>query len=189
MSQLFCSDIEIINLQTTSQVSDEDIKKIDRKSGHSRNRNLSIFLQILTTVFVICSLLFYPKGIVASCLLFIVTLPKLISCIKNRKIHACYAVVTDKKERWGKVGGKNNPTVMPYSQTDCIGSSNQKHHLTYDIKSFYFCTVEIYGEIFENVCCFGKDYDKINVGDTVVISGNTGIPIVYERTKGDNDEI
>ena len=189
MSQLFCSDIEIKYLQSTSQVSDEDIKKIDRKSGHSRERNFFIFFQVLMTIFVICSLLFYPKGIAASCLLFIVTLPKLISCIKNRKIHACYAVVTEKKERWGKVGGKNNPTVMPYSQTDCIGSSNRKHHLTYDIKSFYFCTVEIYGEIFENVCCFVKDFDKINVGDTVVISGNTGIPIVYEKTKGENNEI
>lgn len=66
MPQLFCSDIEIINLQTNSQVSDEDIKTIDRKSGHSRKRNLFIFLQSLTAVLVICSLLFYPKGIVAS---------------------------------------------------------------------------------------------------------------------------
>ena len=103
----------------------------------------------------------------------------LIPCLRHRKIFACRAVVIEKKERWAKVSGRNDPAVMPYCETEGADPSKCRTHLFYSLKSYYFCTVNINGEIFENVCCYEKDFDKIKSGDTVVIGVNTGVPIFY----------
>ncbi len=186
MKRLYCSDVEIEYLKNTSQVTEEDIKMINKKNHFSRKRNLVIVGEILFIFFAVYSLFCLRETLVPSCILCIIALPKFIHCIKHRNIAACYAVVTEKKERWGKVSGRNNPSVKPYEETDSVGSSNRKQHLFYNIRSFYFCTVEINGEIFENICCFDKDYDKIGVGETVVIGGNTGIPVIYKKAESEH---
>lgn len=179
MRQLNCSDVKIEYLKSPSQISDEDIKVIDKKSGHSRKQR---FLIVCFIVFLCATVysLFYAHKMFICCFMFTAfMLALLIPCIRNWKIYACRAVVTEKKERWAKVSGRNDPAVMPYYATESADQSKCKTHLFYSFKSYYFCTVNINGEIFENVCCFDKDFDKTEVGDSVIIGVNTGVPIVY----------
>ena len=165
MRQLNCSDVKIEYLKSPSQISDEDIKVIDKKSGHSRKQRFLIVCFIVFLCATVYSLFYAHK--------------MFIPCIRNWKIYACRAVVTEKKERWAKVSGRNDPAVMPYYATESADQSKCKTHIFYSFKSYYFCTVNINGEIFENVCCFDKDFDKTEVGDSVIIGVNTGVPIVY----------
>ena len=179
MRQLNCSDVKLEYLKFPSQISNEDIKNIDIKSGHSRKLRLLIACCISFLCAAVYSIFYAPKMIVCSFMLTVFLFALLIPCLRHWKIFACRAVVTEKKERWAKVSGRNDPAVMPYCETEGEDPSKCRTHLFYSLKSYYFCTVNINGEIFENVCCYEKDFDKIKSGDTVVIGGNTGIPIVY----------
>ena len=102
MKRLYCSDVEIEYLKNTSQVTEEDIKMINKKSHFSRKRNLVIVGEILFIFFAVYSLLCLRETLVPSCILCIIALPKFIHCIKHRNITACYAVVTEKKGALGK---------------------------------------------------------------------------------------
>ena len=179
MRQLNCSDVKLEYLKSPSQISDEDIKNIDIKSGHSRKRQFLIACCISFLCAAVYSLFYAPKMFIC-CFMFIAfMLAQLIPCLRHRKIFACRAVVTGKKERWAKVSGRNDPAVMPYCETESADKTKCRTHLFYSLKSYYFCSVDINGEIFENVCCYEKDFDKIKSGNTVVIGVNTGVPVVY----------
>lgn len=179
MRQLYCSNVKIEYLKMPSQISNDEIKIIDTKSGHSRKRIFLMTAGIVLLCGAVYSLFFVKEMFICFCMLTAFILALLIPCLKHWKIYACHAVVTDKKERRAKVSGRNDPQVMPYSKTESTAPSKPKTHLFYSLKSYFFCTVRINGEIFENVCCFTEDYDKIAVGDTVIIGENTGIPIIY----------
>lgn len=185
--KLKCTDIEEMYLEHPSEVSAEDIKMINKKT---QSKKLIIDNIVLLAVFVIgliLSLIYSHKTILPCTAFVLIMLYVLYDDLKKRNVTACYAVVTEKKERWAIENAKKTPHIIPYEKTDSVGSSNRKQHLFYNIRSYYFCTVEINGEIYENVCCFDNDYNKIEVGDTVVIGGNTGLPIIYECTASGKD--
>lgn len=179
MKKLTCSDIENEYLKNTLQVCDEDIKMINQKTRCRESLAENIVLIAIFGAGAVYSLLYSRETLPACCILVLMLLWVLKRELKKQNVTACYAVVTEKKERWAKENAKKKLHVLPYEQTDCIGSSNRKQHLFYNIRSYYFCSVDINGEVFEHVCCYDNDYDKIEVGDTVVIGGNTGLPIVY----------
>ncbi len=187
MKKLTCSDVENEYLKNTSQVSDEDIKMINKKTRCKERLAETIVLIAIFAAGAVYSLLYSRETLLASCIIVIMLLWVLKKDLKKINVTACYAVVTEKKERWAKENAKKKPHVLPYEQTDCVGSSNRKQHLFYNIRSYYFCSVDINGEVFEYVCCYDKDYDKIGVGDTVVIGGNTGLPIVYKCEASEKD--
>lgn len=180
--KLKCTDIEGMYLEHPSEVSSEDIKMINQKTQSKKLIIDNIVLLAVFAIGLIVSLIYSPKTILPCLAFVLIMVYVLIDDLKKRNVTACYAVVTEKKERWAAENAKKKPHTMPYEKTDSVGSSNRKQHLFYNIRSYYFCTVEINGEIFENVCCFDNDYDKINVGDTVVIGGNMSEPIVFECT-------
>ena len=185
--KLQCTDIEKMYLEHTSEVSSADIKMINEKT---QSKKLIIDNIVLLAVFVIGLILslIYSHKTIFPCLVFVLIMVYVLyDDLKKRNVTACYAVVIEKKERWAAENAKKTPHTIPYEKTDSVGSSNRKQHLFYNIRSYYFCTVEINGVIYENVCCFDKDYDRINVGDTVVIGGNTSLPIIYERTASEKD--
>ncbi len=183
MRELTCSEVKLEYLRSHPQISGEDIKAIDKKSGHSRKRRLIITFCITALCTTVYSLFCVPESFFYCLLCIAVVFALLIPCIRNRKIYACRAVVTRKRERWARVGATKIPPVMPYSETESPDPTLSKVQLCYFFKSYYFCTVDINDEIFENVCCYEKDFDNIKIGDTVIIGGNTGIPIVYAPDK------
>lgn len=183
MRELTCSDVKLENLKSPSQISDEDIKTIDKKSRHSRKRRLIITFCITALCTTVYSLFCVPESFYACLMCIAIVFALLIPCIRNRNIYACRAVVTRKRERWARVGATKIPPVMPYSETESPDPTLSKVQLCYFFNSYYFCTVNINGEIFENVCCYEKDFDKIKFGDTVIIGGNMEMPIIYALDK------
>lgn len=180
MRKLTCSDVENEYLKSATQIGDDDIKMINKKTRCKESLAETIVLIAIFAAGAVYSLLYSRDTLLASCIIVIMLLWVLKRDLKKINVTACYAVVTEKKERWAKENAKKALHVLPYEQTDSIGSSNRRQHLFYNIRSYYFCTVDINGEVFEYVCCYDNDFDKIGVGDTVVIGANTGLPIVYK---------
>lgn len=178
MRTLSCSDVEKEYLENITQVSEEDIEMINKKSGFNGARKKALFIVILISVGAVICIFISLKLLIMLLILLFLYIFDLIKILRIKYTPACYAVVTEKKERWSKYN--NNTSVKPYDQTDSVGSANRKEGLTYVVRSYYYCSVDINGEIYDHVCCYAKDYDAINVGDTVVIGGNAGLPIVYK---------
>lgn len=169
-----------------SKVSDRELKMIKKKSGHNK---LLFGLPIFSSIFIIIIIisLFNGGGMIPlSCIVLLLYLPATIDVLKNHKIYTCYAVVTDKETRYAKVKGRFYPDVMSYEKTEKLTDMEQKdikykHHFSYWVCYYYYCTVEINGHKYENICCNGKDFDKIKIGDKVIVSVNIAhtVPGIY----------
>ena len=160
------------------KVSDCELKMIKKKSGHNK---LLFGLPIFSSIFIIIIIVALFNGggqIPLSCVVLLLYLPATIDVLKNHRIYACYAVVTDKEIRCAKME-RFYPDVMPYEKVKKLTDTEQK-----DMKQkrhFYYCSIEINGHKYENVCCNGKDFDKIKIGDKVIVSVNIAhtVPGVY----------
>ena len=100
--------------------------------------------------------------------------------LKEKKTCACYGIVINKTIRCAEVHGRGS-VYVPFEKTEADGTYKHKYTLFRTICDFYFCTVEINGVIFENVCCCEKDFSKINIGDRVIIAIEDGYntPVIY----------
>lgn len=70
---------------------------------------------------------------------------------------------------------------MPYENTVELGPYKHKYTLSQTVCKYYFCTVEINENIYENICCDRKDFSKINEGEKVVIYFDDiyNFPVIY----------
>ena len=89
MRQLNCSDVKLKYLKFPSQISNEDIKNIDIKSGHSRKLRLLIACCISFLCAAVYSIFYAPKMIVCCFMLTAFVFALLIPCLRHWKIFAC----------------------------------------------------------------------------------------------------
>lgn len=103
-----------------------------------------------------------------------------VSLLKHKELPACYGTVNDKTVRCAKVSGRGK-VYIPFENTQKTGTFKHKYSLSQTVCEFYYCTVEINGQVYENVCCNSNDFPKIHIGDRVLISNDIGynLPVVY----------
>ncbi len=174
------------NLKTLSslqdeKVTDDEIKMIQKKSGE---RALNIFFPVFSAILFISIIysLFYEKEFPLFYILafaFFLTLS--IESLKHKEKYACYGTVIGKTVRCAKISGRGS-VFLPYEKTEETGTFRHKFTLSETVCEFFYCTVEINGQIYENVCCLSKDFPIIDIGDRVIIANDDSYdcPVVYK---------
>lgn len=176
-------------LQMLSAVQDEkvtadEIKMIEKKSGE---KTLKIFLTAVTVISLIAgiyTLLAEKEFPVFYSLVFAFFGMLSAPSSKRREISACYAAVVDKTVRCANSSGKCS-VYLPYEKTVEAGTYKHRYTLFETVYDYYYCTVEINGEIYENVCCLSRDFPKIETGDRVIVANEDSYfcPVVYKIGK------
>ena len=174
-------DLTRFSSDYSDKVASDDLKMVEKKSGIKAMKICFPIFSIIVLIAAIFSFisqkefpLFYILVLVFLCL------PMSIGLFKKKKPCACYGIVTYKTVRCAEVHGRGS-VYVPFEKTEAEGTYKHKYTLFRTICDHYFCTVEIDGEIFENVCCCAKDFLKINIGDKVIIAldDSYNMPIIY----------
>lgn len=174
-------NLEMLSLQQDEKVADDDIKWIQKKSGE---KALKIAFPVFTAIMLIAIVytLIYEKEFQLFYFLAFVFFGFLsIESLKPQKVYACYGTIIDKTVRCARISGRGS-VYLPYEKTEEIGASKHRFTLSETVEEFFYCTVEIDGRIYENVCCLEKDFPKINIGDRVIIANDNSYqcPVVYK---------
>ncbi len=172
----------MITLNQKEKISNDDIKMLYRKSG---KKSFKICCSILSIIMII-AIPYYcisEKEVPFFFILFFTLfwLPMTISSYKSYKgdMYACYGIVKGKCIRYAKKLSRGAPLIIPYENTVELGTFKHKYTLFQTICEYYFCTVEIDGIVYENVCCNKNDFSKINEGNKVIIYYTYTYPVVY----------
>lgn len=179
--KLYEWNIKMLAQQQSDKVNDAEINIIKKKSGHNALRFYVPLFTVILFIAIPFSWVAEHEIPVFYILVFVLLfLPLSLNLLKKGEVYACYGVVTDKTIRCAKVSGRGS-RFLPYEKTEETGTYKRKYSLFYTVCDFYYCTVEINGQIYENVYCKGEDFPKINVGDTVIISINAAddVPVIY----------
>ena len=169
----------MITLNQKEKISNDDIKMLYRKSG---KKSFKISFSILSIIMII-SIPYYwitEKEVPLLFILFFLflCLPMTIESFKQKNLYACYGIVKGKTVRCARVSGRGR-VFMPYENTVELGTYKHKYTLSQTVCKYYFCTVEIDGIVYENVCCNKNDFSKINEGNKVIIYYTYTYPVVY----------
>lgn len=151
------------------KVSDSEISMIKKKTRYNKTR-FSLFLFTAILIFLVIYSLFSKTDtglLPMTCVALIFCLPTTIITLKKKTIHYCYATVTEKKTRYAKKQSRFSPSYPAYAITESEESVKQKPNLFYAV---YYCTIEINGREYENICCYAKDFANIGIGDKVILS-------------------
>lgn len=155
----------------TQKVSDKEISTIKKKIRYNKTRfSLVLFTAILIFLVIYSIFSKTDTGLLPmTCVALIFYLPATISTLKKKTIHYCYATVTEKKTRYAKKQSRSSASASypAYAETESEESVRQKPNLFYAV---YYCTIEINGREYENVCCYAKDFANIGIGDKVILS-------------------
>ncbi len=180
--ELYDFAVKKLSLHQDEKVTDDELKMIQKKSGTKSMKICFPILSVITLIVIIYTWVVETEFPLFYILFFIfLCLPMTIDLLKNKEMYACYGTVIDKITRCAKVSGRGT-IYLPFEKTEEIGTYKHKHTLSETVCEFYYCTVEINGKIYDNVCCYRKDFPKINVGDRVIISYESSYfcPVVYK---------
>ncbi len=181
--KLYDSSVDMLSSLQDEKVTDDELKKIQKKSGKKALKICFPILSVITLIAIIYTWVEEKEFPLFYILFFIfLCLPMTIHLLKNKEIYAYHGTVTDKIVRCAKVSGRGT-VYLPFEATKEIGTYKHKYTLSETVCEFYYCTVEINGKIYDNVCCYKKDFQKINVGDRVIISIDDCygyLPVVYK---------
>ena len=163
------------------KVSEEDRKIIDKKSGDKAFRICFPVLSVIVLTAIVYSFIVEKEFPLLYILFFVfLCLPMTISSFKKRDKCACYGFAADKTIRFAKTTGRGR-MYLPFEMTGEAGPDNSRNTRSENVCEYYYCTVEIDGETYENVCCYRKDFEDINIGDRVVVAleDACNCPVVY----------
>lgn len=178
--KLYDSAVEALSSHQDEKVTDAELKMIQKKSGTKAMIICFSIFSVIILIAIIYTFVEEKEFPIFYILVFIfLCLPMTINSLRNKEMYACYGTVTDKTVRCAKL--HKSHVYLPFEETKEIGTYKHKYTLSETVCEYYYCTVEINGKIYDNVCCYKKDFKKINVGDRVLISNNIGFcPVVYK---------
>jgi len=176
-------DVTRLSSLQNDNVTNDDLKMIEKKSGKRAMKICFPIFSAIVLIDIIFSFIVGEEFPLFYILVFaFLCLPMSIGLFKERHsyICTCYGVVTDKTVRCAEVHGRGSAYV-PFEKTVAEGTYKHKYTLFRTICDYYFCTVEINGEVFENVHCHEKDFSRINIGDRVVVALDDiyNTPVIY----------
>lgn len=175
-------DIEHLSAMQEEKVTDDEMKMIQKKNG---DRAMKICFPVWSVILVIAIVYTFvcekefPLFYILVLVFFF--MPMSIFSLKEKTKPACYGTVIEKTIRCSKVSGRGT-SYLPYEKTVDIGTYKHRYTLFETVCDFYYCTVDINGQIYENVCCKDKDFPNINIGDRVIIVSEItySLPVVYK---------
>ncbi len=184
--KLVAMNIEIFASRQEEKVTKAEIQAIQKKNGNKALKICFPILSVIMLIVIVYSLIWGDEFPLFYLLFFgCLCLPMTIGMLREPEPIACYGVVTAKNERCAKLSGKGN-LYMPFEKTEKIGTYRHKYTLFQTVGEFYYCSVEINGQVYENVCCYRKDYPHIEIGDSVILANEGGYyntPVVYAASK------
>lgn len=174
-------DLVRLSLQQNEKVTANDIKIIRKKSGKKSFKICFSILSIILIIFIPYYWITENEVPLFFVLFFLfLCLPMTIESYKHKELYACYGIVKEKTVRCARISGRGR-IFMPYENTVELGTYKHKYTLSQTVCEYYFCTVEINENIYENICCDRKDFSKINEGEKIVIYLNDiyNFPVIY----------
>lgn len=174
------------NLKTLSslqdeKVTDDEIKMIQKKSGEKALKIVFPVLSVIMLIAIVYTWIYEEEFQLFYILVFVFFGFLSIESLKHKEVCVCYGTIIDKTARCAKISGRGS-VYLPYEKTEEIGTFKHKFTLSATVEEFFYCTVEINGQIYENVCCLRKDFPNINIGDRVIIANEDSYhcPVVYK---------
>lgn len=174
-------DLTRFSSSQNDKATNDDLKMIEKKSGKKAMKVCFPIFSMIVLIAIVYTFVSEREFPLFYILVFVfLCLPMSIGLFKEKKICACYGVVTSKTVRCAEVHGRGS-VYVPFEKTKAEDTYKHKYTLFRTICDYYFCTVEINGEVFENVCCCEKDFSRINIGDRVVIAldDSYNTPVIY----------
>ena len=183
MNRISYFEITTLALQQEKQgvsVSEEDIEMLNKKVGYKRSVVSMIICIIFTSICAILGLIMKELFIFLFLgILSLICYGILRSNIENKISIACYGTVVSKEIRHASVGGRNIPSIMPYEKTEA-GEAKKHFGICSSDMSYFYCSVEINGEVYDNVPCYYNEFIKIGVGDKIFVANNlSGEHVVF----------
>lgn len=180
--KLSFSDLEAIAESQENTITADEIKTIFKKSGE---KGLKVFFRVLSVIILaasICSWI-WKREFPLFCMAFFFFCQFMSeNTCQLKNLSACYGTVVDKTVRCARLS--SSTIYLPFEKTAEAGTFKHRFSLSKTVQDFYFCSVEINGQIFEHVCCYRKDYPNLRIGDKVIVANDTYLcPVVYGCSK------
>ena len=176
------SYLQLLSSQQEEKISAEEIIMIEKKNGDKAMKIcFPVFSAILLTASVYTIIIEKEFPLFYLLVLAFLGLPMTIAMHKPKEWCSCYGTVVDKTVRCAKLSGKST-AYLPYNKTVETGTFKHRYTLFETVGDYYYCTVEINGEIYENVCCREKDFPCIDIGDKIIIVNDDtyNCPVVFK---------
>lgn len=153
-------------------VSEADIDMLNKKIGYKRSVVGMIICIIFTSVCAVLGLIMKELFIfVFLGILMIICCAIFRDDVENKISIACYGTVVSKEIRHASVGGRNIPTILPYAKTEA-GEAKKHFGICSSDMSYFYCSVEINGTVYDNIPCYYNEFTKINIGDRIIVANN-----------------
>ncbi|MDE6788866.1 MAG: hypothetical protein K2J47_06030 [Ruminococcus sp.] len=161
-------------------VSEADIDMLNKRVGYKRSVVGMTICIILTSVCVVLGLIMKELFIfVFLGILLLICCGIRHDTIENKISVACYGTVVSKEIRHASVGGRNIPSIMPYEKTEA-GEAKKHFGICSSDMSYFYCSVEINGTVYDNIPCYYNEFIKIGVGDKILVANNlSGEHVVF----------
>jgi len=179
---LYYNELEALSSQQEEKITEDERKCIQKKNG---DKALKIFFPVFSVILLIasvCSFIFdqeFPLFYIL--VLVFLGLPMSVDSLNRKEICACYGTVTKKTVRCAKVSGRGS-VYLPYEKTAEIGTFKHKFTLSETVYEFFYCDIEINGQVYEHVCCKSKDFPDIEIGERIIVANEDGYrcPVIYK---------
>lgn len=153
-------------------VSEADIDMLNKKIGYKRSVVGMIICIIFTSVCAVLGLIMKELFIfVFLGILMIICCAIFHDDVENKISIACYGTIISKEIRHASVGGRNIPTILSYEKTEA-GESKKHFGICSSDMSYFYCSIEINGTVYNNIPCYYNEFTKINIGDWILVANN-----------------
>lgn len=186
MNRISYFEVTTLALQQEKQgvsVSEADIEMLNKKVGYKRSVISMIICIIFTSICAVLGLIVKSLFIFLFLgILSLVCYGILRSNIENKISIAWHGTVVSKEIRHASVGGRNISTILPYAKTEA-GEAKKHFGICSSDMSYFYCSVEINGKVYDNVPCYYNEFKKINIGDRILVANNlSGEHVVFAST-------
>lgn len=167
---LYESNFIFLISSLNEKISDKELKTIHKKNGDNTFRICFLILSVIMITVIPYSWIVNKEFPLFYILFFyFLCLPMTIDSFKSKEEYACYGIVKDKTIRCARITSRSTPAFMSFDNTVEKGTYKHKLTLSSSVCDYYFCSVEINGTVYDNICCNDKDFKAINEGDKVIV--------------------
>lgn len=155
-------------------VSETEIEMLNKKIGYKRSATGMIICIVGTSLCAVIGLIMQELFIfVFTGILMIICCAIFRDTVENNGsvACACYGTVVSKEIRHATVTVRNAPAILPYEKTKA-GEAKKYFGICLSDMSYFYCCVEINGEVYDNIPCYYNEFTKINIGDRILVANN-----------------
>lgn len=168
--KLFPEALEAMSQDPSLAVSDSELRTLKKKVRFGRTRAAIVLFTVILLIAGVWSVFEDTAALPMICLGLVLFIPLTVWALRKKPIHSCRARVTAKETRYAPKQPRSSPPIVPYNDSKSPEETAGERDRYYEV---YYCSVEIGGQVFENVCCRPGDYEKIAAGGGAIVSDIT----------------